>query len=99
MRFYRDGLGFAVMAEMPSATFVSVAGYHHHVAFNLWRGIGVAPASSDGIVGLRHWTLVTESEAEREAVFVRLAAQEAPLERRADGLFALDPAGIAVLVR
>ena len=44
-RFYRDGLGFEVMAQMPHAAFVSAGGYHHHVGYNLWRGDGVAPGA------------------------------------------------------
>ena len=98
-RFYRDGLGFEVMAALPSAIFVSAGGYHHHVAYNLWRGAGVAPAATAGVVGLRHWTLVTAGDGERNALATRLEAQEARVEERDDGLFARDPAGIAVLVR
>jgi catechol 2,3-dioxygenase len=98
-RFYRDGLGFEVITRLPSATFVSAGGYHHHVAYNLWRGAGVGPAPVDGAVGLRHWTLVTDGPAELRAATTRLEAVEAPLAQRADGLLARDPAGIAVLIR
>jgi catechol 2,3-dioxygenase len=34
--FYVDTLGFDVMKEMLQASFVSVGGYHHHLAFNTW---------------------------------------------------------------
>ena len=38
-RFYRDGLGFEVMARDAAARYSSQrGGYHHHVGFNLWRG-------------------------------------------------------------
>ena len=98
-RFYRDGLGFAVMAQMPHAVFVSAGGYHHHVAYNLWRGEHV-PSYSPDTVGLRHWTLETTGAAEREAVRARLAALGVSIEDRADGTFlARDPAAIAVLVK
>jgi len=98
-RFYRDGLGFAVMAQMPHAVFVSAGGYHHHVAYNLWRGERV-PAYSPDTVGLIHWTLETTAAAEREAVLARLRAVGASVEERDDGsLLASDPAAIAVLVR
>jgi catechol 2,3-dioxygenase len=99
LRFYRDGLGFAVMTQMPHAVFVSVGGYHHHVAFNLWRGVGVAPAAASGVSGLRHWTLQTADGAELDALATRLAAQDARLEARDGGLLARDPAGIAVAIR
>ncbi len=97
-RFYRDGLGFEVMADMGSAVFVSAARYHHHIGFNLWRGAGAAPTPTDA-VGLRHWTLETADAAERDRVALRLEAIEAPFSERDGGLFAQDPAGIAVLVR
>lgn len=97
-RFYRDGLGFEVMAEMGSAVFVSAARYHHHIGFNLWRGAGAAPTPTDA-VGLRHWTLETADAAERDRVAQRLEAIEAPVSERDGALLAQDPAGIAVLVR
>jgi len=98
-RFYRDGLGFSVMANMPHAVFVSAGGYHHHVAYNLWRGERVPPYSPD-TVGLDHWTLQTADAAEREAVRSRLGAIGVSIEERADGsLLARDPSAIAVLVK
>ena len=97
-RFYRDGLGFEVMAEMGSAVFVSTARYHHHIGFILWRGAGAAPTPANAI-GLRHWTLHTAGAAERDALAARLEAIEAPLSERDGALFAQDPAGISVLVR
>jgi catechol 2,3-dioxygenase len=98
-RFYRDGLGFAVMAEMPHAVFVSAGGYHHHVAYNLWRGERVPPYSPDTL-GLINWTLQTTDPAERDAVRERLRTIGASIEEREDGsLLARDPSAIAVLVK
>ncbi|HEX4034526.1 MAG TPA: VOC family protein [Solirubrobacteraceae bacterium] len=95
-RFYHDGLGFAVRARMPHAEFVSAGGYHHHVAYNLWRGEGVRGASPDAL-GLINWTLRTAGEA--DAVRARLVALGYAIEDRGDGAFlARDPAGIAVAV-
>ena len=48
-RFYRDVIGFEVQTQFPSAAFVSVGGYHHHLAFNTWRGEGVPPAPGDAV--------------------------------------------------
>ena len=97
-RFYRDGLGFEVRTTMPTATFVSAGGYHHHIAYNLWRGGGVGPAPDD-VVGLRQWTLVCADQAELEAVRRRLATLGVTLEQRGAGTFARDPSRIAVLIR
>jgi catechol 2,3-dioxygenase len=96
-RFYRDGLGFEVMFELPSAVFASFAGYHHHIAFNIWRGRGAPPAPADA-VGLLYWNLVLADESETAALRERLAALGVPVEERADGLLARDPSGTAVLL-
>ena len=97
-RFYRDGLGFEVMATLPTAVFVAAGGYHHHVAYNVWRGVGVGAAPA-GTVGLRNWTLITEDAAEHEAVLRRLRALGVELDEQGDGTLARDPFGIAVKIR
>ncbi len=98
-RFYVEGLGFELMMGMPAARFVSAGGYHHHVAYNVWRGVG-APAAPAGAIGLRHWTLVTTGPEELIAVSERLGALGVALEERAEGgVLARDPFGIAVLIR
>jgi len=61
VRFYRDRLGFEVMAHIPNAAFLSAGGYHHHLGLNTWRGVGVPPAPP-GTVGMRHWTVVLDDE-------------------------------------
>ena len=43
-RFYVDVLGFERTVTMPrQAVFVSAGVYHHHVAFNIWKGRGFRP--------------------------------------------------------
>jgi catechol 2,3-dioxygenase len=96
-RFYRDGLGFDVKTQLPSAVFVSAGGYHHHVGFNTWQGEGAAPAPADA-VGLRHWTLEVSGEAELAAVRGRLEALGVPVQDREIGFLARDPSGTAVVV-
>jgi catechol 2,3-dioxygenase len=96
-RFYREGLGFAVMTDLGTAVFVSAGGYHHHVGVNVWRGRGVPPVPADA-VGLRHWTLVVANADELAAVRNRLQAIGAPVEERDDGVLARDPSGTAVRV-
>ena len=44
--FYVDRLGLAVTTERPGATFMSVGGYHHHLALNTW-GRKSRPAAPD----------------------------------------------------
>jgi len=94
-RFYRDGVGFEVMATLPSAVFVSFARYHHHLAYNVWRGQGVAPAAP-AAVGLRHWTLRLADAKELASARERLVAIGASVEERDDGVLARDPSNIAL---
>jgi catechol 2,3-dioxygenase len=96
-RFYRDGLGFAVMTDLGTAVFMAAGGYHHHVGVNVWRGRGVPPAPADA-VGLRHWTVVVANVDEMAATRARLQAIGAPVEERDGGVLARDPSGTAVLV-
>ena len=99
--FYRDVLGFELMAFMPgAAAFVAAGGYHHHLGFNVWRGEGVPPAPQ-GRVGLLHWTVVLEEHEQVAAVGERVRAAGISTEEReggaADGFLVRDPWGIAVL--
>jgi catechol 2,3-dioxygenase len=94
-RFYRDGIGFEVMATLPTAVFVSFARYHHHLAYNVWRGRGVPHAPANA-VGLRFWTLELPDGAELARVRERLDALGAVYEERDCGLLARDPSGIAL---
>ena len=95
--FYRDVLGFELMFSMPTAAFVSAGGYHHHLAFNVWRGEGVPPAPADR-VGLRHWTVVLDDPGEVAAVRTRTRVAGIEVEEREGGGFLVrDPWEIAVL--
>jgi catechol 2,3-dioxygenase len=49
--FYHDALGFDEQARLPSASFLSAGGYHHHVGLNSWQsaGTGAAPDSAPGL--------------------------------------------------
>jgi len=64
LEFYRDRLGFEEQAEMPSAAFVSAAGYHHHLGLNSWESRGGAPGANDA-PGLRR---IDFSFADQEAL-------------------------------
>ena len=95
LRFYRDVIGFEAMTHFPSAAFVSAGGYHHHLAFNTWRGEGVSPVPADA-VGLRLWTVVLDAEA-LAALRERVEAAGIELEDADGGLLLRDPWNNAVL--
>jgi catechol 2,3-dioxygenase len=98
LAFYRDVVGFDVMTYLPSAVFVAAGGYHHHVGFNTWRGPGVPPAP-EGVVGLRHFTVVLRDTAELDALRSRAEAAGVAAEQTPQGLLLRDPAGNALLFR
>jgi catechol 2,3-dioxygenase len=96
--FYTDLVGFEKIVELGyTAAFVSVGGYHHHLAFNTWRGPGVPAAPADA-VGLRHWTIYLPGEADVAAVRERFERAEAPYESRGAALSVRDPSGNAALL-
>jgi catechol 2,3-dioxygenase len=95
LRFYRDVLGFEPMTVFPSAAFVSAGGYHHHLAFNTWRGEGVPPAPPD-VVGLRLWTVVLEEPDEVAEVHRRVEAAGIGHENHDGGFVVRDPWNNAV---
>jgi catechol 2,3-dioxygenase len=88
--FYRDVLGFEEQANLGSAAFVSAGGYHHHVAFNVWRGEGVGPVPP-GTIGLERWTVELPSPEDVEAVRARVAAASRPVEPVEGGFLTRDP--------
>src|SRR5436190_16845175 len=63
--FYRDALGFGLMAQLGrQAAFLGAGGYHHHVGANTWESAG-APAPPPGSAALRQSTVVLPDRAER----------------------------------
>lgn len=96
--FYRDVLGFGLMAQLgPQAAFLSAGGYHHHVGANTWESAGSSPPPT-GTAALRHATVVLPTVDERDRVVGRLeAAGHAPDERDA-GPTAVDPSGNRLLL-
>lgn len=88
--FYRDVIGFDVMAYFPGAAFVSAGGYHHHLGMNAWesRGGTTPPAGS---VGLREWTVIVPDAEALNAVAERAEATNALVERGDDFALIHDP--------
>lgn len=94
--WYRDLVGFALMATYgPQAAFLAAGGYHHHIGANTWLS-GGASQSGPGTARLDRITIVlpTAIELERVRAQVRAGGAE-PLAL--DGAWqTLDPSGIAV---
>ena len=76
VRFYRDVLGFDLMARMGhSAAFLSAGGYHHHIGLNTWGTAGAPQAPADA-VGLRSFDIVLPTPADLQPVAGRTADAE-----------------------
>jgi catechol 2,3-dioxygenase len=92
--FYRDVLGFGLMAQLGAqAAFLSIAGYHHHIGANTWESAGAGPPPP-GTAALRLATVVLPDSAERERLLERLEAAGVPAERLGgDAPVAIDPSG------
>jgi catechol 2,3-dioxygenase len=98
VEFYRDALGFGLMAQLGhQAAFLGAAGYHHHVAANTWESAGGHPAPP-GTASLRHARLELPELAEREALLARLEARGVKTERTDEGPLVRDPSGNALVL-
>ena len=96
VRFYRDTLGFALMAQLgPMAAFLSAGGYHHHLGANTWESAG-APAAPEGSATLRHATIVLPDEAERGRVISRLEHAGVDVADLDGAALVRDPSGNAL---
>ena len=90
--FYRDVLGFGLMAQLRlQAAFLAAGGYHHHLGANTWESAG-GEAPPDGSASLRYATIVLPDRGELLRVAAHVEAAGA-LREHADGPFAVDPSG------
>ena len=92
--FYRDVLGFELMAQLGSqAAFLAAGGYHHHLGANTWESAG-APPPPPGTAGLRHATVVLPDAAARD----ELAARLPEVEPYGDDVLVRDPSRNALVL-
>jgi catechol 2,3-dioxygenase len=96
--FYRDVLGFYLMAQLGAqAAFLSAGGYHHHIGANTWESAGASPPP-EGAAALRHATIVLPEAAERDRVLGRIEEAGYASEDRDDGPRVRDPSGNAIVL-
>jgi len=92
-RFYCDLLGFDLTTRYGTmASFVSAGGYHHHVAFNTWGGVG-APPLPETAAGLKEFVVRVSGADEVERILERVRAAGMPVS---GGGLVRDPSGNAV---
>ena len=91
--FYRDVLGFGLVAQLGNqAAFLSAGGYHHHLGANTWESAG-APAAPDGFAALRHATIVLPDDHERARVLTRVEDRALPVREHHREPVVSDPSG------
>lgn len=100
LAFWRDVIGLQVMQRMPQAVFLSVDGYHHHIAINTWDSAG-GPPPAPGTTGLFHVALLYPDRAALATVLARLVAAGVALDGASDhgvseALYLRDPDGNGV---
>jgi catechol 2,3-dioxygenase len=94
--FYRDALGFALMAQLGGqAAFLAAGGYHHHVGLNTWESAGAGPPPA-GMAALRRATIVLPGEAERARVIERLSQSGHAVTQDGPDPVVTDPSGNAL---
>jgi catechol 2,3-dioxygenase len=83
--YYRDVVGFGLMAQLgDQAAFLSAGGYHHHLGGNTWQSAG-RPYAPEGHARLTQMTIVLPDDASRTALAARVGGTEVR-----------DPSGIPV---
>ncbi|WP_394239165.1 VOC family protein [Niallia oryzisoli] len=90
---YVKGLGFAVVNRYAGqALFFSNEKYHHHVAVNIWNGVGV-PIPPDNSVGLKSFTLIFANEEARQDAIDTLKKVGAAVTEENHTFITHDPSG------
>ena len=82
--FYRDVLGFDLVARIGrQAAFLSAGGYHHHVGLNTWESRG-GPPPPPGTTGLYHAAFLFPDRRSLAQAVERVLAAGVPLDGASD---------------
>jgi len=90
LAFYHDVLGFDIVAEMPTALFLSAGGYHHHIGMNTWESEDGKPTPENS-AGLREFSISLPDQAELDRLTQQIEAAGITVERSGDSALVLDP--------
>jgi catechol 2,3-dioxygenase len=84
LAFYRDLLGFQLMARMGTqAAFISAGAYHHHIGLNTWESRG-GSAPPPGTTGLYHHAILYPDRRSLARAVKRVVDAGWPLTGAAD---------------
>jgi catechol 2,3-dioxygenase len=97
--FYRDVLGFGLMAALGnSAAFLSAGGYHHHLGANTWESAR-APQAPRGFATLTQATVILPVAEEVDRLADQAARAGHDAEPHDGGVRLRDPSGNPVVLR
>jgi catechol 2,3-dioxygenase len=98
VRFYREVIGFDLMASLGGhAAFLSAGGYHHHLGANTWESAGAQPPPP-GSAALRHATIVLPDSGDLDPVRDRLRGAGVAIADGPIGPLVRDPSGNALVL-
>ena len=96
--FYEKVLGMDVVIDLPrQALFFSYGKYHHHLAVNVWNGIG-APIPDRNSVGLKHFELKLPSYLSMDQITENLKKLNIVNVETEKGILVSDPSGNSILI-
>ncbi len=90
VEFYRDLLGFQLMALWPGAGFLSAGGYHHHIGVNMWNSRGAVPPPA-GSLGLVNYSILLPDMKALNSLVRQLNSVHYPVEMSDEKWFLQDP--------
>ena len=93
--FYVHLLGFNITATVPGALFISIGGYHHHLALNTWMSEGAGMRQRT--LGLSEITITLDSGADINRLAIRLEDAGYPFSLTGSVLHVIDPWGNSLL--
>lgn len=96
-KFYVDVLGFNITAELGSALFVSVGGYHHHLGMNVWESEGAGKRTTTR--GLKSFELILPDKQNIDELTQRLEENGVEVADQNGGIRFADPWNNSIIVR
>lgn len=100
LAFYRDAIGFTLNTDHRARRMFDMSAggmFAHRLACNTWESAG-RPQRPAEAAGMRHFTLVSRSEADLATAIARVEAAGRPVERRGDDALVVDPSGTRLLL-
>ncbi|WP_203247176.1 VOC family protein [Sporosarcina beigongshangi] len=96
-QFYVDGLGFTITSNDNGSLFISKDNYHHHIALNIWSGIGI-PSPPENARGLKKF-IIFFTQQEMDEAEAQLKHLDIPFDTSNGTLSVVDPSGNAIEIR